>query len=201
MATISGTAGGNTLCGTDAADLLRLFGGHDSAWVLAGDDRAYGGSGTDPLVLAGTGLTLDHAAIPDTKLHGIETIESGTNTLRLTALEVLNLSDSSNTLRVAVSAGHTLVFDDAGWVEGATAGDITTWTNGQASLVLQRLALPIDLADIATGTGGFVILGQDGGDQSGFAVASAGDVNGDGFDDLIIGARSGDGQAAETEVE
>ncbi|MCA4919312.1 MAG: FG-GAP repeat protein, partial [Roseomonas sp.] len=50
----------------------------------------------------------------------------------------------------------------------------------------------IDLANIASGTGGFIIHGQDGGDFSGNPVASAGDVNGDGFADLIIGARYGD---------
>ena len=37
---------------------------------------------------------------------------------------------------------------------------------------------------------GFKISGVGPGDQSGFAVASsAGDINGDGFDDLVIGAR------------
>ena len=35
---------------------------------------------------------------------------------------------------------------------------------------------------------GFVIYGADGGDLSGQSVSAAGDVNGDGFDDLIIGA-------------
>jgi Ca2+-binding RTX toxin-like protein len=51
----------------------------------------------------------------------------------------------------------------------------------------------IDLATIAAGTGGLVIHGEDGRDYSGFSVASAGDVNGDGFDDLVIGALRSDG--------
>ena len=53
--------------------------------------------------------------------------------------------------------------------------------------------MAIDLVNVAAGTGGFVIHGQDALDQSGVSVASAGDVNGDGFDDLIIGAYLGDG--------
>ena len=54
-------------------------------------------------------------------------------------------------------------------------------------------AAEIDLAAVAAGNGGFVIHGQDAGDSSGWSVSSAGDVNGDGFDDLIIGAVNADG--------
>ena len=42
------------------------------------------------------------------------------------------------------------------------------------------------------GTNGFTLTGIDADDQSGRSVSSAGDVNGDGYDDLIIGARSAD---------
>src|SRR4028119_1878302 len=42
------------------------------------------------------------------------------------------------------------------------------------------------------GSNGFAINGIADGDQSGSSVSSAGDVNGDGFDDLIIGARYAD---------
>ena len=54
------------------------------------------------------------------------------------------------------------------------------------------------------GTNGFILTGIDAGDESGFSVSSAGDVNGDGYDDLIIGARfadpNGDSEAGETYV-
>ncbi|MEP0949558.1 integrin alpha [Leptolyngbya subtilissima] len=42
------------------------------------------------------------------------------------------------------------------------------------------------------GSNGFVINGINEFDQSGFSVSSAGDINGDGIDDLIIGAPSAD---------
>jgi hypothetical protein len=48
--------------------------------------------------------------------------------------------------------------------------------------------------DLSTldGTNGFVLEGIDPSDRSGISVSSAGDVNGDGLDDVIVGARSAD---------
>src|SRR5688500_2677454 len=45
--------------------------------------------------------------------------------------------------------------------------------------------------DLSTldGTNGFQISGEAAYDYSGVSVSSAGDVNGDGFDDVIVGAR------------
>jgi Ca2+-binding RTX toxin-like protein len=59
----------------------------------------------------------------------------------------------------------------------------------------------VDVSSLTAGTStaGFVINGQSAGDYSGRSVSSAGDVNGDGFDDLIVGAYRADpsGNAAD----
>ena len=51
--------------------------------------------------------------------------------------------------------------------------------------------MALDLSTL-NGANGFVINGIDPSDESGESVSGAGDVNGDGFDDLIIGANEGD---------
>ncbi len=51
---------------------------------------------------------------------------------------------------------------------------------------------PVDLSVVAAGTGGFVINGIDPDDRSGRSVSGAGDVNGDGLTDLIVGAQLAD---------
>ncbi len=50
----------------------------------------------------------------------------------------------------------------------------------------------VDLSDVAAGNGGFVINGIDPDDLSGGSVSGAGDVNGDGLDDVIVGAKYAD---------
>ncbi|MBA5249258.1 MAG: hypothetical protein FE834_06980, partial [Gammaproteobacteria bacterium] len=51
----------------------------------------------------------------------------------------------------------------------------------------------VNLGTIARGTGGFVINGEKTGDNSGYSVSAAGDINSDGLDDLIVGADSANG--------
>ena len=45
----------------------------------------------------------------------------------------------------------------------------------------------LNLAALADGQRGFVLQGQ-AGDRSGYSVSSAGDINGDGLDDILVGA-------------
>jgi len=46
----------------------------------------------------------------------------------------------------------------------------------------------VNLSDIVNNIGGFAIVGEGGEDLSGYSVGAAGDVNGDGLADLIVGA-------------
>ena len=46
----------------------------------------------------------------------------------------------------------------------------------------------VDLINLSAGVGGFKIFGESAGDEVGHSVSSAGDINGDGFDDVIVGS-------------
>ena len=63
---------------------------------------------------------------------------------------------------------------------------------GDSYVIFGGASLPatIDLATL--GPAGITIFGAGTADWSGFSVSSAGDVNGDGFDDLLIGANGAD---------
>ena len=79
-------------------------------------------------------------------------------------------------------------------IVGAIFADPTAGADAGRSYVVfgQTGTNAVDLSDVAAGTGGFVINGQGSDDNSGFSVSSAGDVNGDGLADLIVGARNSD---------
>ena len=74
-------------------------------------------------------------------------------------------------------------------------GPIRTAAHSGASYVVfgkaSGFAANLDLSTL-DGTNGFKLSGEAAGDCSGYSVASAGDVNGDGFADLIVGARGAD---------
>ncbi|MDV4169267.1 hypothetical protein [Rhodovulum sp. FJ3] len=78
-------------------------------------------------------------------------------------------------------------FDDL--IVGARAANLGT---GAAYVIFGgETGTNIDLGTL-TSEQGFIIQGDEAGDRAGTSVSSAGDVNGDGFDDLIIAADRGD---------
>lgn len=91
----------------------------------------------------------------------------------------------------SVSAAGDINHDGlADFIVGAPGGD-DGGTNAGVAYVLFGKAGPtradIDLHNLAAGDG-FIIKGDAAGDQAGFSVSAAGDVNHDGIDDLIVGA-------------
>ncbi len=98
--------------------------------------------------------------------------------------------------RSVASAGDVNGDGLADLIVGAKDSDPAAGDGAGRSYVVfgKSTTTAIDLSGIDGGTGGFVINGQGGGNRSGFCVASAGDVNGDGLADLIVGApAAGDG--------
>ena len=79
-----------------------------------------------------------------------------------------------------------------------SSGSIDT---GKSYVVFgQTTGTAINLSAVETGVGGFVMNGQNAGDYTGYSVSGAGDVNGDGLDDLIVGAYGGIGNAGKSYV-
>ena len=79
--------------------------------------------------------------------------------------------------------------------DGKSAAGSSYVVFGKAS----GFASTIDLSSL-NGTTGFRLDGVVDNDESGTSVSAAGDVNGDGFDDIIVGARFADGEAGSSYV-
>lgn len=99
----------------------------------------------------------------------------------------------------ATGENYTVVLADI----GADISVIATYTDGQGtaetvdSLDSNSATVPVGLISVfdlnsLDGSNGFRIDGVNIGDRSGKSVSNAGDVNGDGFDDIIIGATAAD---------
>lgn len=84
--------------------------------------RIDGGTGADCFAPQGAGINLDLTAIPESQFMDIEVIdlrETGANSLKLTPLEVINLSATSNALIVRRDADDS-VDTGNGWTEAGT---------------------------------------------------------------------------------
>ncbi|WP_169806056.1 beta strand repeat-containing protein, partial [Azohydromonas lata] len=148
----------------------------------------------------------------------IDLTGSGNNTLTLAAADVsdlgglnsFNAGNGWSWLGSTVPRHQLLVDGNAGDVLNATGiwvdrGALSVGTQtyevyderaGAAQLLVDKritrnlsaVQPSVELSAVAAGSGGFVINGQGGGDYSGYSVSNAGDVNGDGLADLIVGA-------------
>ncbi|SFF17312.1 integrin alpha [Nitrosomonas sp. Nm166] len=154
---IRGTPGDDVLTGTSEAERFEAGDGNDrmigrgGADVFLGEagndyirisdlnfESVDGGIGNDILALGGSGLNLNLTDMAG-KISGIETIRlfgTGDNTLTLTAADVLNLSDTTNTLIVNGNEGDRIVGLSHGWGDGGIHGDFHTYFNDAAVLLV-----------------------------------------------------------------
>ena len=144
----TGTSAAESFDGGDGNDRMIGRGGADEFYGEAGDDYIRvsdlnfqwvdGGDGRDTLELGGGGLNLDLAGV-NGRISDIETIYlygTGDNTLTLTALDVVNLSSTSNVLRVNGNEGDRIVGLGSGWDDGGVHGKFHTYTQGEAVLLV-----------------------------------------------------------------
>ena len=153
---IEGAPGNDTLKGTPGADIFKARDGNDTligrggADVFhgdAGDDQIKvadlsfgsvdGGTGNDVLHTDGKDLNLDLSFLSD-KIQSIETIclyGSGDNTLTLTAEDLINLSDTTNVLKLHGNTGDRVILEDE-WIDQGSHGFYHTYTQDDAVLLV-----------------------------------------------------------------
>ncbi|RJF88872.1 hypothetical protein D3874_19385 [Oleomonas cavernae] len=198
----------NVIIGNGGANVLDGAGGDDILRASLGD-TVIGGSGIDALspgAVASFNLLTTPAGIS-----GLEVIDltgNGATALSLTA--TAGAGFTAGQIRIKGEAGDTLV-TDAGWADfGEVMIDgqsVQRFTKGSTILYVDAAIAGvnanapvfgttvsgrqvIDLTSLSAAQG-FIIQGDTMGDFAGNSAADAGDINGDGFDDLIVGALFG----------
>jgi len=212
-----GGAGNDTLTGGGGADAFQGGAGNDTIIVGDSTVRKVdGGNGVDTVNVNALGF-VDFRAL-NSKFASLEKIDLSGNALPqnnivLDVQIVLNLSDTKHTLR---NGDGTLLFDDSNtvlvkgdagdrlslvgvWTKGGglpttlqdEVGSFTTYTAGAARVLVDTeviVTFAPSLLDNLDGVNGFKLTGAAAGDFTGRSVSNAGDVNGDGFADVIVGA-------------
>ena len=219
QAVFSGTAGDDILTGTTIAESFeagegndRMIGrgGADTFQADAGDDSIVvpdldfqsinGGTGTDTLELLAADLNLNLAEVGGA-ISSVELIDlsgSGDNTLALTLQNLRDLSDTTDTFTVNGNDGDHVFGLADGWVDEGKEGDYEVFTHSGTTLRVNS-AVSTDISTrnaislgSLNGSNGFRLDGVTADDRLGDSVSNAGDVNGDGFDDLLVGAAFAD---------
>ena len=127
--------------------------------------------------VAGFGATIELCAL------------DGTNGFAINGIDVFDLSGASVSAAGDVNGDG---IDDI--IIGANGADPNGSNSGESYVVFGQASgfgAALDLSSL-NGTNGFVINGIDANDFSGVSVSVAGDVNGDGIDDIIIEAQDAD---------
>ncbi|MCW0182734.1 MAG: hypothetical protein OJI70_13240, partial [Zavarzinia sp.] len=172
---VTGNELANEIFGNAGANVLSGGGGDDTIHGAAGDTLD-GGFGADTYLVTGGGTgTIRVIGEAADSLSTTDTGWQAAGTALLDGLLVKRFVNGNVTMTVDAAI-------DTSGVQTAFGATVTT--AGYDRQV-------IDLTSLSAAQG-FIIQGDTNNDQAGRSVSSAGDVNGDGFDDLIVGAPYGD---------
>ena len=210
---LDGGAGDDSLSGNDGNDVLIGGGGANNLDGGAGDDllvisnsgadtfQVLGGTGTDTLQTGKGEYELDLSLYTGTTIQDIERIDlsqSSLAVLKLTPDAVHDISSTTDQLVVDGNKGSVVLLDpgftaSGTQVVGGETYDVYKDSLGDSLLLDQAIkvnpAAPLSdlkLSDL-DGSNGFQLNGNSNNEATGYRVASAGDVNGDGFSDFIVG--------------
>ena len=215
---IEGNDGADRLAGGAGNDTLTGGAGNDLLDGGAGSDILTGGAGDDWFTLyQGELPSVDETKQnPDRVLDVVTDFFLNEDKIKIDVSDgdFTTLSQLRSTLKIRIANEHkaTITTNDAGvkdtviyatrgtlkmdddvalmvLVDTGNAGNIDdiSLTHDHFTTAIATTSATINLADL-TSTTGFRLVGESPGGGSGGSVSSAGDINGDGIDDIIIGA-------------
>jgi hypothetical protein len=143
------------------------------------------GDGKDDLIIGGSYVVFGKA---DNSSVELSDVRAGTGGF------AINGEAEDDGAGISVSSAGDVNGDGlADLIVGASAADPNGESSGKSYVVFGKAdGTVIELSDVANGIGGFVLNGEATYDEAGISVSSAGDVNGDGLADLIVGAQGAD---------
>lgn len=184
----------NSLTGANGFKISGM-GANDNLGVSIAGVSDVNGDRIDDFIVGGLGANVEA---------GAAWLVFGKTTAFNASLDLATL-DGSNGVRLNGNGTENLgrSVSSAGDINGDGINDLVIGAfhadgSAGASYVLFGKNTPFDATlDMSTlnGSDGFRLSGQAAGDLSGISVSKAGDVNGDGIDDLLIGAREAQGKA------
>ncbi len=174
---LDGAAGNDLLLGGSGRDTLAGGDGNDALDGGIGRDALSGGAGRDTLFGRDFNDVLTGGAGDDVVDGGL-----GTDTARFSGLksdyQIRRIDDKIEVVDLNTADGD----DGTDLLSGVEVLQFKDGTMAPPTAIAAFHLAELD------GTNGSILLGNYAGDLAGWSVSGAGDINGDGFDDLIVGA-------------